>query len=97
MGNSTGGHTLDSLLDLIEEALSDHPVLVPANRFPEAKSEASFVYNRAYKTCAWTAKAFVKRRDSRKKGTEIHGEGATPNEAVANLICSLPHWAEAIK
>jgi hypothetical protein len=77
----------EPLFKKVEDAIDAHPKLSRVTL-----GEPSFNVDRG----GWSVKIRVALKGSRKKPTEVHGEGETPEEAVEKLVNGLDIWAKAI-
>lgn len=77
----------EPLFQKVEAAVDEHPKLERVTL-----GEPGFNVDRG----GWTVKIRVHLKGSRKKATDIHGAGDTPEAAVEKLIGSLDIWAQAI-
>lgn len=78
---------LEPLFVKIENAIDEHPKLKRV-----MLGEPKFSVDRG----GWSASIRVALVASRKRPTEIHGEGETPEGAVQKLLDGLDIWAQAI-
>jgi len=80
---------LETLFVSVETAIHNHPTLLLVTH----PTSPYLVLSRM----GSTLKVLVKLQGSRKKPTEIWGEGDTPTEAAADLIRTLDFWAQSIR
>ncbi len=85
-------HGLLALLRKVETAIDDRDDLTRI-RGPGASEEAKFLFGRD----GWTVHCRVRRAGSKSRiSHSIHGSGAAPETAVADLLEHLSTWAEAL-
>ena len=81
----------EELFRKAEKALDAHPLLRGGER------DGSYYPRLFVNRLDWGFEMTAKRKDSRKRATDIRGEGETPEEAVDDLLAKLDYWAEAMK
>ena len=89
--------SLNALIGRVEEAIDTHPELTRARPGKRGVEEPELIFSRG----EWTAQCKCRNRLAKGVGARgmmsLWATGATPEEAVEELVEKLPIWAEAIK
>lgn len=86
-----------ALIAKIEKAVDDHPELTRARPGKQGVEEAELIF----RSDGWVATVRLRSKIAKGRGARqmiaAIGHGDTPEEAVDDLVESLPIWAETLK